>query len=180
MRLQLTRHWIKHLVRNTFPTRQCIVTDASRCDGRLLTWICSRRCTPLGLLPVLRRPLNPVAAAWFSLLHSGDAVTDRLQRSGDPNRVMSSSVSPYAALPPIRSSLFNSPPETVPPTDELELLHAELMAFKSKSLERAKKAGDDIRTIEESMRRLKEKEKGKAKAIQKAERDRACALYLIA
>ena len=88
---------------------------------------------------------------------------------------MSSAVSSYADLPAIRSALFNNPPDTVPPTDELEILHAELSAYKLKSLELAKKAGDDIRTIEESMRRLKEKEKGKAKAIQKAERDRACA-----
>ncbi|TFK87699.1 hypothetical protein K466DRAFT_490366 [Polyporus arcularius HHB13444] len=85
---------------------------------------------------------------------------------------MSSSVSPYAALPPIRSSLFHNPPDTLPPADELEILRLELEAFKAQSLERAKKAGDDIRTIEESMRRLKEKEKGKAKAIQKAERER--------
>ncbi|PIL26682.1 hypothetical protein GSI_11258 [Ganoderma sinense ZZ0214-1] len=86
---------------------------------------------------------------------------------------MSSAVSSYADLPAIRSALFNNPPDTVPPTDELEILHAELTAYKVKSLELAKKAGDDIRTIEESMRRLKEKEKGKAKAIQKAERERA-------
>ncbi|KAI0355090.1 hypothetical protein OH77DRAFT_1425149 [Trametes cingulata] len=85
---------------------------------------------------------------------------------------MSSPVSPYAALPAIRSSLFHNPPDTVPPTDELELLHAELTALKQKSLERAKKAGDDMRAIEESMRRLKEKEKSKAKALQKAERER--------
>ncbi|KAI0333155.1 hypothetical protein GY45DRAFT_1245565 [Cubamyces sp. BRFM 1775] len=85
---------------------------------------------------------------------------------------MSSSVSPYAALPAIRSSLFHSPPDTVPPTDELEQLHAELTALKQKSLERARKAGDDMRAIEESMRRLKEKEKSKAKALQKAERER--------
>ncbi|OSD02085.1 hypothetical protein PYCCODRAFT_1435763 [Trametes coccinea BRFM310] len=85
---------------------------------------------------------------------------------------MSSSVSPYTALPTIRSSLFHNPPDTVPPTDELEQLHAELSALKQKSLERARKAGDDMRTIEESMRRLKEKEKGKAKALQKAERER--------
>lgn len=87
---------------------------------------------------------------------------------------MSSTVSQYATLPPIRASLFNNPPDTVPPTDELEQLQSELIAFKTKSLERAKKAGDDIRTIEESMRRLKEKEKGKAKALQK-ERERQCA-----
>ena len=51
----------------------------------------------------------------------------------------------------------------------------ELQEFKEKSIERAKKAGDDIRAIEESMRRIKEKEKGKAKALQKAERERQCA-----
>ncbi|RPD59303.1 hypothetical protein L226DRAFT_536321 [Lentinus tigrinus ALCF2SS1-7] len=85
---------------------------------------------------------------------------------------MSSSVSPYAALPPIRSSLFHNPPDTLPPADELDVLRLELEVLKAQSLERAKKAGDDIRTIEESMRRLKEKEKGKAKAIQKAERER--------
>ncbi|KAI0373190.1 hypothetical protein BV20DRAFT_795922 [Pilatotrama ljubarskyi] len=85
---------------------------------------------------------------------------------------MSSSVSPYAALPTIRSALFHNPPDAVPPTDELELLHAELTAFKQKSLERAKKAGDDMRAIEESMRRLREKEKSKAKALQRAERER--------
>lgn len=90
---------------------------------------------------------------------------------------MSSSVSQYTPLPPIRSSLFALPPDTIPPADELEQLQLELQAFKDKSLERARKAGDDIRIIEETMRRLKEKEKekGKAKAIQKVERERACA-----
>ncbi|KAH9857527.1 histone acetyltransferases subunit 3-domain-containing protein [Lenzites betulinus] len=85
---------------------------------------------------------------------------------------MSSSVSPFPALPAIRSSHLHNRPETVPPTDELEVLHAELTAYKKKSLERARKASDDMRAIEESMRRLKEKEKGKAKALQKAERER--------
>ncbi|KAL1947233.1 hypothetical protein VTO73DRAFT_14194 [Trametes versicolor] len=85
---------------------------------------------------------------------------------------MSSSVSPFTALPAIRASLLHNRPEAVPATDELEQLHAELTSFKQKSLERAKKASDDMRAIEESMRRLKEKEKGKAKALQKVERER--------
>ncbi|KAI0628785.1 histone acetyltransferases subunit 3-domain-containing protein [Trametes polyzona] len=85
---------------------------------------------------------------------------------------MSSSVSPFPALPTIRSSLLHTRPDTVPPTDELELLHTELTALKQASLERAKKASDEMRALEESMRRLKEKEKGKAKALQKAERER--------
>ena len=85
---------------------------------------------------------------------------------------MSSTVSLYPTIPPIRPSLFTNPPDAVPPTDELELLQSELLAYKTKSLERAKKAGDDIRAIEESMRRLKDKERGKLKAIPKMDRER--------
>lgn len=43
------------------------------------------------------------------------------------------------------------------------------------SLARSKKAGEDLKAIEESMRRMKEKEKGKAKAIEKVKRERDCA-----
>ena len=92
---------------------------------------------------------------------------------------MSSFVSQYTPLPIPRSTLFHSPPDTVPQTDELVQLQKELLEFKEKSIERAKKAGDDIRAIEESMRRLKEKEKGKMKAIQKAERERGRACFLL-
>lgn len=87
---------------------------------------------------------------------------------------MSSTVSSYASPVAIRSVLFKSPPEAVPPTDELESLQSELKLLKQRTLERAKKAGDDLRTIEESMRRLKEKEKGKAKAVDKIKRERGC------
>ena len=86
-------------------------------------------------------------------------------------------MSPYSSPPPIRSSLFRNPPESVPATEELQSLHDELLALKQKTLERVKRAGDDIRTLEESMRRLKEKEKGKMKAIQKAERERGRACF---
>lgn len=93
---------------------------------------------------------------------------------------MPSTVSQYDPSPPIRSILFKNPPETVPPTDELEALQAELNAIKEKTLERAKKAGEDLKTIEESMRRLKEKEKGKAKAIEKVKRERGCTCFVTA
>ncbi|KII89418.1 hypothetical protein PLICRDRAFT_41071 [Plicaturopsis crispa FD-325 SS-3] len=88
---------------------------------------------------------------------------------------MSSKLAPYAPLEPIVSSLFRNPPDAVPPTDELESLHTELQNLKQRSLERAKKAGDDLRTIEESMKRMKEKEKGKAKAVEKVKRERGSA-----
>jgi len=64
--------------------------------------------------------------------------------------------------------------DSVPPTDDLVTLHSELRELRKKSLERAKKADDDLRTIEESMRRLKEKEKGKTKAVGKTRRERGC------
>ncbi|KIJ92068.1 hypothetical protein K443DRAFT_685481 [Laccaria amethystina LaAM-08-1] len=72
----------------------------------------------------------------------------------------------------IRSSLLKNTPDQVPPTEELELLHAELKVMKQKTLERAKKAGEDLKTIEASFRRMKEREKGKAKAVDKIKRER--------
>lgn len=88
---------------------------------------------------------------------------------------MSSILSPYSSSPQILSALFREPPDAVPPTDELEALQAELNSLKQKTLERARKAGNDLKTIEESMRRLKEKEKGKSKAVEKVKKERACA-----
>ncbi|KAI0062017.1 hypothetical protein BV25DRAFT_685672 [Artomyces pyxidatus] len=85
---------------------------------------------------------------------------------------MSSLLSPYPSPANLRSLVVKNPPDTVPPTHELEALHLELKELRQRSLERAKKAGEDLRTIEESMRRLKEKEKGKAKAIEKVKKER--------
>ena len=131
--------------------------------------------TLLDVLPDLLVLPRTLGAVYAGRELSGDTTLVSTSAVRSPHRAMSSTVTQYAALPPIRSALFHSPPDTVPPTDELEQLQSELIAFKTKSLERAKKAGDDIRTIEETMRRLKEKEKGKAKALQKAERERQCA-----
>lgn len=87
---------------------------------------------------------------------------------------MSPVVSPYDPLPTINSALLRNPPDAVPPTDELESLHAELKLLRERTLERAKKAGEDLKIIEESMRRMKEKEKGKAKALEKVKKERGC------
>lgn len=99
------------------------------------------------------------------------------ERSIVGSETMSSVIPSYLSPQPIRSVLFESPSDTVPPTDELEALHAELKVVKQKTLERARKAGEDLKTIEESMRRLKEKEKGKAKATEKVKRERGCTYY---
>ncbi|KAJ7700809.1 histone acetyltransferases subunit 3-domain-containing protein [Mycena rosella] len=86
---------------------------------------------------------------------------------------MSSKLLPFSRpTSPIRSVIFKGPPEAVPATEELEALHEELKQLKLKTLERAKKAGEDLKTIEESMRRMKEREKGKAKQIEKVKRER--------
>ncbi|KIY48098.1 hypothetical protein FISHEDRAFT_44014 [Fistulina hepatica ATCC 64428] len=85
---------------------------------------------------------------------------------------MSSRLSTYSALPEIKSPLYRiHNPDVVPPTEDLETLHAELKLMKQKSFERAKKAGDDIKLIEESLRRMREKEKGKAKALERIKRE---------
>ena len=92
---------------------------------------------------------------------------------------MSSIVAQYSFPPAIRSVLLKNQPDALPPTEELDALQAELKAAKQRTLERAKKAGDDLRTIEESMRRLKEKEKGKGKAVDKIKKERACMYSLL-
>jgi len=87
---------------------------------------------------------------------------------------MSTRLAPYIQPPPLKSSLFKNPPDGVPPTEELEALQAELKALKQKSMDRAKKAGEDLKLLEESMRRMKEKEKGKQKAVEKVKKERDC------
>lgn len=87
---------------------------------------------------------------------------------------MSSKLRSFSPPPPLRSSLVKSPPDAVPPTDELQLLHTELMLLKQKTMDRAKKAGEDLKALEESFRRMKEREKGKAKAIDRVKRERDC------
>ena len=84
---------------------------------------------------------------------------------------MSSSLVPYPSVHPFRSQIVKNTPDTVPPTEELEVLQTDLNELRQQTLERAKKADDDLRTIEESIRRLKEKEKGKAKAIERTKRE---------
>lgn len=87
---------------------------------------------------------------------------------------MSSKLLPYA-LPSVgRSSLFKNQSEAVPPIEELDFLHTELQQLRQKTLERAKKAGDDLKTIDEFMRRAKEKAKGKAKAMDRVNREHGC------
>ncbi|KAJ8699217.1 Transcriptional regulator [Pleurotus ostreatus] len=85
---------------------------------------------------------------------------------------MSSKLRSFSPPPPLRSSLVKSPPDAVPPTDELQLLQTELMLLKQKTMDRAKKAGEDLKALEESFRRMKEREKGKAKAIDRVKRER--------
>jgi transcriptional adapter 3 len=82
----------------------------------------------------------------------------------------------FSQVHPFRSRTIKNTPDAVPPTEELEALQADLVELRRYTLERAKKADDDLRTIEESMRRLKEKEKGKAKVVEKMKRE--CASLL--
>ena len=67
-------------------------------------------------------------------------------KSGHSGRVraMSPVVSPYDPLPTINSALLRNPPDAVPPTDELESLHAELKLLKERTLERAKQTCGEL------------------------------------
>ncbi|RXW21811.1 hypothetical protein EST38_g4036 [Candolleomyces aberdarensis] len=69
---------------------------------------------------------------------------------------------------------------SVPSIEELEQLHSELKLLRQSAVARGKKASDDLRTIQDLMRRLKEKEKGKAKAVDKIHQyqQRTLAMYI--
>lgn len=92
---------------------------------------------------------------------------------------MAAKLSSFSPHPSILSPLLKKAPEAVPPTDELEQLLKELKLAKEKALERSKKANDDLKTIEESIRRMTEREKGKFKAIDKIKRERDCTYMLL-
>ncbi|KAF9009581.1 histone acetyltransferases subunit 3-domain-containing protein [Cyathus striatus] len=86
---------------------------------------------------------------------------------------MSSKLTQYQ-FPEIRSALLRDVPASIPPIEDLEKLTADLKLLRSRSMDRAKKAGEDLKTLEESMRRMCEKEKGKSRAhdkLLKKERD---------
>ncbi|KAH9961150.1 histone acetyltransferases subunit 3-domain-containing protein [Lactifluus volemus] len=84
---------------------------------------------------------------------------------------MSSLLVPYPSVHPFRSQVVKSTPDVVPPTEELEALQSELIELRQHTLERAKKADEDLRTIEESMKKLKEREKGKARLVERTKRE---------
>ena len=131
-------------------------------------------------------PSRHVGLSSSSGYASGSVFRPRNSRSLGRRRVavtaasaMSPILASYDIPPPYRSAATKIHAESVPPTDELEKLQADLQELRQRSLARAKKAGEDLRIIEESMRRLKEKEKGKARASDKVKRERGCACYFL-
>lgn len=91
---------------------------------------------------------------------------------------MPSKLTPYPIPDSYPSALLKNAPDAVPSVDELERIHSELKSLRQRAIERAKKAGEDLRIIDESMRRMKEKEKGKLKAVDKIKRERECTSIL--
>src|ERR1700731_4093839 len=81
----------------------------------------------------------------------------------------------YPTPPSVASPLCKHPTAAMPPLDDLVALQQQLAAAQERSLERARKAEDDLRTIQESIRRMKQREKGKAKAVENVKRERDCA-----
>ncbi|KAF9077773.1 histone acetyltransferases subunit 3-domain-containing protein [Rhodocollybia butyracea] len=82
---------------------------------------------------------------------------------------------PYPLPTPLRSSLFKNPTDgVVPPIDELEALHEELKNLKTRTMEKARRAGEDMKVLEEGMRRMKERaKKGKEReGKEKVKRER--------
>lgn len=96
---------------------------------------------------------------------------------------MSQQLAPYRpdVHPPLRNPLLVTPPETVPTVNDLEATQSELTALKRIALERAKKAVGDLKIIEHEMKKMRELEKGKARAVppQRVKRESSCACNVV-
>jgi len=85
---------------------------------------------------------------------------------------MTSKLSSFQNPASLRSHLFKHPPDAVPSIEDLEALQTELKLARQKSAERARKAEEDLRHIQDSMRRMVEKEKGKSRILDRVKRER--------
>lgn len=84
----------------------------------------------------------------------------------------------YSALPTTQPALVKTRPDAVPPTEDLESAYAELEMLRKLSAETFRKVGEDRKSMMESLRRMIDKEKGKAKVIEKVKRERDCTCIL--
>lgn len=92
---------------------------------------------------------------------------------------MPSKLSKQPSPPPPPAFLLAAQPEVVPYTDELEARYEALVRLKSKQVERSKLAAENIRACEEDIKRIKERERAKVRAVEKIKRERDCTYFLI-
>ena len=106
---------------------------------------------------------------------------------------MSQPLSSYAldkVHPAVHNPLLEAPPESVPAVDELEATLAELGLMRTTAHERSRKAAGDLKIIENEMRKLRERERGKGKAGTtggsvgaldkgRVKREQSCASFLV-
>ncbi|KAI6021974.1 hypothetical protein EDC04DRAFT_2937544, partial [Pisolithus marmoratus] len=80
----------------------------------------------------------------------------------------------YSQPTTIGSVLIQNPPNMVLPMDDLDTLYNDLKLLQQKSMEWAKRVGEDLKTLDKSMCHMKEKVRGKAKAVEKANWECCC------
>lgn len=90
-------------------------------------------------------------------------------------------IMPYKlSNPPSPPSFLSvTQPEAVPHIDTLEHWRDALEKLKSKHIERLGHAVENLRASDDELRRIKDREKGKSKVLEKIKRERDCAFVLI-
>jgi transcriptional adapter 3 len=87
---------------------------------------------------------------------------------------MPSKVSKLPSPPHVPEFLTVDQPEFIPSTSELDMRLEVLEKIKLKHMERKKHADENLRASEEEIRKIKEREKGKSKAVEKIKHERDC------
>jgi hypothetical protein len=90
------------------------------------------------------------------------------------NAAMPSKLSKHLSPPNAPDFLSHDQPDSIPGIYDLEVRLEALEKMKLKHLERKKQAQENLRAGEEEIRRIKEREKGKSKAVEKIKHERNC------
>lgn len=84
----------------------------------------------------------------------------------------------YPTPLPLRTTVVRKAPDLLPATEELEQAEAELRNLKRRSLDCARRVGEDLRALDESVRRIRERDRAKQRPVDRIKKERGCELMI--
>ena len=108
------------------------------------------------------------------LLPTGRILHESRRGLSPQNAAMPSKLLRLSHPPKAPDFLSHGQPDSIPGIYDLELRLEALETMRLEHIERKKQAQENLRAGEEEIRRIKEREKGKSKAVEKIKHERNC------